>query len=334
MRVSAESVNVLVTSAIGDECLRWIADVSPRIRLTDVSGLLRAENEGDLAARKRLDALLCEADVMFGLRFPNDVLTRSPRLKWIQTMSAGIDRFLDAEMVASPVTLTNVSGIHATPIGEFVLGLMLMFAKNALMHFRMKQEKQWKRLPPSILRSRTVGIVGLGSIGREVARLAKAFGMRVLATRRTAKGEGRARNVDLLLPANQLRRLLEESDFVVLAVPATAETRRLIGEEELRAMKSTAFLINISRGETVDEGALTRALEESWIAGAGLDVFVTEPLPPDSRLWELPNVIFSPHVAGGMEEYSERATERFVENLRRYVEGKKLRNVVDKKRGY
>jgi len=334
MRVSAESVNVLVTSVIGDECLRWIADVSPRIRLTDVSGLLRAENDGDSAARGRLDTLLSEAEVIFGLRFPQDVLTRSPRLRWMQTMSAGIDRFLDAEMAASPVTLTNVSGIHATPISEFVLGLMLMFAKNAPQHFQMKQEKQWKRLPPSILRCRTVGIVGLGSIGREVARLAKGFGMRVLATRRTTKEEGRTRNVDLLLPADQLRRLLAESDFVVLAVPVTAETRGLIGEEELRAMKSTAYLINISRGATLDEEALVHALEEHWIAGAGLDVFAAEPLPPDSRLWELPNVIFSPHVAGGMEDYAQRATERFVENLRRYLDGKKLRHVVDKKRGY
>ncbi len=334
MRVSAESVNVLVTSVIGDECLRWIADVSPRIRLTDVSGLLRAENEGDPAARGRLDTVLSEAEVIFGLRFPQDVLTRSPRLRWMQTMSAGIDRFLDAEMAASPVTLTNVSGIHATPIGEFVLGLMLMFAKNAPQHFQMKQEKQWKRLPPSILRCRTVGIVGLGSIGREVARLAKGFGMRVLATRRTAKEEGRTRNVDLLLPADQLGRLLAESDFVVLAVPVTAETRGLIGEEELRAMKSTAYLINISRGATLDEEALVHALEEHWIAGAGLDVFAAEPLPPDSRLWELPNVIFSPHVAGGMEDYAQRATERFVENLRRYLDGKRLRHVVDKKRGY
>ena len=329
-----EPVNVLVTRAIGDECLRWIADVSPRIRLTDVSGLLRAENDGDRAAREQLDILLREAEVIFGLRFPLDVLTRSPRLKWIQTTSAGVDRFLDAEMMASPVTLTNVSGMHATQIGEFVLALMLMFAKNAPLLFQMKQEKQWKRLPSSILRSRTVGIVGLGSIGREVARLAKAFGMRVLATRRTAREEGRAKYVDLLLPPDQLPRLLEESDFVVLAVPVTAETRKLIGEDELRAMKSTAYLINISRGETVDESALVRALEEGWIGGAGLDVFATEPLPAESRLWELPNVIFSPHVAGVMEEYVERATERFVENLRRFLDGKKLRNVVDKERGY
>ena len=329
-----ESINVLVTSVIGDECLQHIAEVSPKIKLADVSGLLRAENRGDSASKEKLDDLLAEAEVIFGLRLPQDVTSRAPELKWIQLMSAGVDRFLDSEMVERPVILTNVSGIHATPISEFVLGLMLMFAKNVPMHFQLKQEKQWTRLPPSILRSKTVGIVGLGSIGREVARLAKAFGMRVLATRRSARREGRARNVDIMLPPGQLRRLLAESDFVVLAVPVTPETNNLIGEGELRTMKSTAYLINISRGEIVDEEALVRALDEHWIAGAGLDVFATEPLPTDSRLWEFPNVIFSPHIAGGMEDYATRATERFIENLRRYLDGRKLLNVVDKKRGY
>ncbi len=329
-----ESINVLVTSVIGDECLQQIAEVSPNIKLTDVSGLLRAENGGDPVSKEKLDDLLSQAEVIFGLRLPQNVVARAPRLKWIQTMSAGVDRFLDTEMVESPVILTNVSGIHATPIGEFVLGLMLMFAKNAPLHFQLQQKKQWKRLPPSILRSKTVGIVGLGSIGKEVARLAKAFGMRVLATRRSAKREGRARNVDIMLPSSQLCRLLAESDFVVLAVPVTPETNKLIGEKELRAMKSTAYLINISRGEIVDEEALIHALDEHWIAGAGLDVFATEPLPTDSRLWELPNVIFSPHIAGGMVDYATRATERFVENLERYVDGRTLLNVVDKKRGY
>ena len=329
-----ESINVLVTSVIGNECLQQIAEVSPKIKLTDVSGLLRAENRGDSASKEKLDALLSQAEVIFGLRLPQNVIARAPHLKWIQLMSAGVDRFLDAPMVQSPVILTNVSGIHATPISEFVLGLMLMFAKNVPLHFHLKQEKQWTRLPPSILRSKTVGIVGLGSIGREVARLAKAFGMRVLATRRSAKREGRARNVDIMLPPSQLYRLLAESDFVVLAVPVTPETNKLIGEKELRGMKPTAYLINISRGEIVDEEALVRALDEHWIAGAGLDVFATEPLPSDSRLWELPNVIFSPHIAGGMADYAARATERFVENLKRYVDGRKLLNVVGKKRGY
>lgn len=329
-----ESVNVLITSAIGDECLQQITAISPKIKMTDVARLFRAENSGDLSSREKFDVLLADAEVVYGLRLPQNVLTRAPKLKWIQVMSAGVNNFLDTEMRESPVVMTNVSGIHATPISEFVLGLMLMLVKQAPLFFQWKQEKQWRRLPPSVLRSKTVGVVGLGNIGREVARLAQAFGMRVLATRRSVKREGRARYVDIMLPANQLRRLLAESDFVVLALPFTPETNRLIGEEELRTMKPTAYLINIARGDIVDEEALVRALDEHWIAGAGLDVFTTEPLATDSRLWELPNVILSPHISGGMEDYAIRATEVFSENLRRYLDGKKLFNVVDKKKGY
>ncbi|MFC2005355.1 D-2-hydroxyacid dehydrogenase [Chloroflexota bacterium] len=329
-----ESVNVLVTSAIGDECLQQISSVSPKIKPTNASSLFRAEQSGDLTSKEKLGALLAEAEVIFGLRLPKNVITRAPKMKWIQVLSAGVNRFLDAEMVESPVIMTNVSGIHAIPISEFVLEQMLMFVKLAPLCFQMKQEKRWERPPPSMLRSKTVGVVGLGSIGREVARLSKAFGMRVVATRRSAKRGGRARYVDMLLPRDQLQQLLGESDFVVLALPLTPETKKLIGEEELRNMKPTAHLINIARGEIVDEEALIRALEEHRIAGAGLDVFATEPLPPDSRLWELPNVIFSPHISGGQEDYAVRGTEVFCENLRRYLSGKKLLNVVDKKKGY
>ncbi len=332
-----ELVNVLVAASIGDECLQQITAVSPHIKVTDVSDLSRAALGGDTAAKEKFDVLLAEAEVIFGFRLPQGVLTRAPRLKWIQVTSAGVERYLDADMLKSPVILTNASGIHATPIGEFVLGLMLMFVKQSPLCFQLKQEKRWERFSSStlrVLRSKTVGIVGLGSIGREVARLAKAFGMRVLATRRSAKQVGRARYVDIMLPPNQLQRLLTESDFVVLTLPFTSETKKFIGEKELRTMKPTAYLINISRGGVVDEGALIRALEEHWIAGAGLDVFATEPLPADNRLWELPNVIFSPHVSGGREDYDMQATMVFCENLRRYLHGKKLLNVVDKKRGY
>jgi phosphoglycerate dehydrogenase-like enzyme len=234
----------------------------------------------------------------------------------------------------SKVTLTNVSGIHATPIGEFVLQLMLMFSKQAPLCFRLKEEKQWQRLGTTVLRSKTVGIVGLGHIGREVARLAKAFGMRVLATRRSVDRAGSARYVDLLLPPAQLPRLLSESDFVVICVPLTPETKGLIGERELRMTKPGAYLINVARGKIVKEEVLVKALEEKWIAGAGLDVFSTEPLPVDSRLWELPNVILSPHISGGMEDYLEQGTRIFCKNLRRYLSGRKLVNVVNKERGY
>jgi len=329
-----EPINVLVTTPIGDELLQQITNVSPRIRLSNVSELTRAEQRGDFARKNELDALLAEAEVIYGLRLPKSVIDRAPKLKWIQVMSAGVDRFLDDEFRKSSVIITNVSGIHATPIGEIVLGLMLMFTKQAPLCFQLKQEKRWRRFMPKVLRSKTVGIVGLGNIGREVARLAKAFGMRVVATRRSVKRVARAKYVDILLPREQLLRLLSESDFVVLSLPFTSETNKLIGEKELRTMKPTAYLINIARGNIVDEEVLIRALDEHWIAGAGLDVFATEPLPPDSRLWEFPNVIFSPHIAGGMEDYNIRTIELFCENLRRYLSGKNLFNVIDKKKGY
>lgn len=329
-----EPVNVLINTPIGDELLQQIITVSPRIKLSNVFELARAEQKGDFAHKDELDALLAEAEVIYGFRFPKNMIARTPKLKWVQVMSAGVDRFLDDEFRQSSVMMTNVSGIHATPIGEIVLGLMLMFAKQAPLCFQLKQGKQWQRFMPTVLRSKTVGIVGFGNIGREVARLAKAFGMRVVATRRSAKRVTRARYADILLPREHLPRLLSESDFVVLSLPFTSETNKLIGEEELRTMRPTAYLINIARGSIVDEEALIRALDEHWIAGAGLDVFATEPLPPDSRLWELTNVIFSPHIAGGMEDYNTRATELFCENLRRYLSGRNLLNVVDKKKGY
>jgi phosphoglycerate dehydrogenase-like enzyme len=317
-----------------DENLRLIRAVSPKINVNDASALASAEFRGDNSQKEKFDALLAEADVIFGLMLPRDILARTPRLKWLQMMSAGVDRLRNTEIWQSRVTITGVSGIHATPIGEFVLGLMLMFAKGAPLCFQMKQKREWQRFRPTLLRAKTVGIIGLGSIGREVARLSKAFGMRVIATRRSARQAGKARYVDTLLPREQMPRLLAGSDFVVLAVPLTDETYQIIGEAELKAMKPTAYLINIGRGNLVDEAALIRALDEKRIAGAGLDVTATEPLPRESRLWDFDNVILSPHIAGGMEDYMIRATELFCENLRRYLSGKKLLNVIDRKKGY
>jgi len=337
-----EALNVLVivpsfdrtVPHVDEEILQRIAEVSPRINVRDGSALAHAEFHGDTTAREELNTMLAEAEVVYGLFLPKDLLSRSPKLKWMQTMSAGVDRFAGTDIWKSQVTITGVSGIHATPIGEFVIMFMLMFAKRAPTSFQMKQRREWKRYMPTVLRSKTAGIVGLGSIGREVARLSKAFGMRVMATRRSATKETRARYIDTLLPANKLKQMLAESDYVVISTPLTHETRGLIGEEELRAMKSTAYIINISRGGLIDEKALIQALQEKWIAGAGLDVTATEPLPTDSPLWDFDNVILSPHVSGGMENYVARATDVFCENLRRYINGKRLLNIIDKKKGY
>ncbi|OGN99703.1 MAG: hypothetical protein A2Y90_04840 [Chloroflexi bacterium RBG_13_52_12] len=314
--------------------LQRIRAVSPKIKVKDGSTLIMAEFRGDNSRKAELDAMLAETDILFGFIPPQNITTRAPNLKWMQVTSAGVDRHRDTEIWKSRVTITGVSGIHATPIGEFVLGFMLMFVKNTPQSFRMKQTRQWERYGTHTLRGKTLGIVGLGHIGREVARLSKAFGMRVIATRRSTKQAGKAKDVDLLLPQSRVKEMLADSDFVVLSVPLTPDTHHIIGEAELKAMKPSAYIINIGRGGLIDEEALLRALDEKRIAGAGLDVTAAEPLPKESRLWDFDNVILSPHVSGGMEDYMLRAAELFCDNLRRYLEGKKLHNVVDRKKGY
>jgi phosphoglycerate dehydrogenase-like enzyme len=337
-----ELLNVLVITPAFDKALpqadpdtlKQISLVSPRISVKDASSLVAAEFRGDGSSKSKLNALLARTDVIFGLIPPQDILKRAPRLKWIQMMSAGVDRLRGTEIWQSDVIITGVSGIHATPIGEFVLELMLMFAKKAPLCFQMKQNHEWRRFMPTGLKGKTVGIAGLGHIGREVARLSKAFGMRVIATRRSAKIIGSAKYVDRLLPAKRLPSLLADSDFVVISVPLTKETFQLIGEKELKAMKPTAYIINIARGNVIDEKALIHALEEKQIAGAGLDVTAKEPLPAKSPLWDMDNVILSPHISGGMEDYVARATDLFCDNLKRYITSRKLRNIIDRKLGY
>lgn len=328
-----DTTNIVIATPFSHEAQDRVRAVSPRVKLTDITDLARRDYQDDVQARRELDAVLAEAEIVYGMRVPVNLLPRAPKLKWIQVTSAGVDRYLTDEFKKSGVMLTNVSGIHATPIGEFVIEMMLMWAKKAPLCFELKQKKEWQRFQGSVLRGKTVGIIGLGSIGQEVARLSRAFRMRVIATRRSPRKQT-ARNVDLLLPPNGLLRLLAESDYVAICLPLTKETTRLIGESELRAMKPTTFIMNIGRGPIIDENALIKALEQKWIAGAGLDVFTTEPLPKESKLWDLPNLIYSPHISGGQEDYEQQATELFCRNLKRYIEGKRLINLVNKELGY
>jgi len=316
------------------ECLRLIRSVSPKIKVRDGAALAAAEHTGDHSNKKKLDALLAWADVIYGLRAPQDTITRAPKLRWIQVISAGVDRWIGTDVWQSRVILTGVSGIHATPIGEFVMMLMLMFAKNTLLGFKMMRSRRWRRYQPGTLHDKTVGIVGLGHIGREVARLSKVFGMKTIAIRRSSKKSGTAKHVDLLLPRKRLKQMFALSDYVVVCVPLTPETHHIIGKSELNAMRSSAVLINVGRGHLIDEKALISALEKKQIAGAGLDVTGTEPLPKDSPLWGLDNVILSPHISGDMEDYMLRATDLFCENLHRYLNDKKLLNVINRQKGY
>ncbi|HEY8491293.1 MAG TPA: D-2-hydroxyacid dehydrogenase [Dehalococcoidia bacterium] len=334
-------VSVLVEFDLAPELLDRIRAVDPRVEVSVLGRehrrALRAGPEADPAVREEALRLLSRAEVLFARWFglPREAMEACRSLRWLQVTSAGVDRILESGTLPPGVTLTNVSGLHAVPIGEYILGAMLMFAKGAHRFLRAQARHEWVRFMPTVLAGKTAGIVGMGAIGRAAARYARAFDMHVLGIRRSAAAPA-ADDPDAheLLPLSALHDLLRRSDFVVLAVPLTRETRRLIGEAELRAMKPTACLINIARGAVVDEAALVRALREGWIGGAVLDVFEQEPLPPDSPLWDLENAILSPHVSGGVDDYDARATAIFVDNLGRYVAGQPLRNVVDPERGY
>jgi D-2-hydroxyacid dehydrogenase (NADP+) len=336
-------VNVLIARWLEEGYRRQIATVDPRIRVFYAAEQVAAETKRprgpvDLAPDEgehaELDALLREAEVIYGLRLPENILERAPRLKWVQTSSAGVDTLVGTRLWQSDVILTTTSGIHVIPMREHVLGMMLMFVRHAPVYFTNKQRKVWKQDLPDQLSGKTLGVTGLGRVGEGIARAAKAFGMRVVATRRHVTERETSAAVDILYPANRLLEMLGVSDFVVVTVALTKETRKLISERELRAMKPTAYIINIARGSVIDEDALTKALKEKWIAGAGLDVFEKEPLPKDSELWTLPNVIITPHVAGIMPDYNARAMEVFCKNLRRYLAGQPLINVVDRTREY
>jgi len=331
-------INVLLLFPVEPGIKNRIQAVSPELKLIEAwRWMPRFPPTGespDPDKERELDELLARAEILYGIIFPPDVMARAPGLKWIQTTSAGIERALTPEIAASRVILTNVSGMHAVPISELVFTFMLDFAKQrGILHHR-QGEKKWERTTPDLLAGRSLGIIGLGHIGRRIAALGKAFGMRVTATRRHILKAGTARNVDAVYPRAQLPGLLAESDYVLNCLPATPETRHLSGEAELRTMKAGAVIINIGRGSTIDETALIKALQEKWIGGAGLDTFEKEPLPPDSPLWEMPNVIITPHISGSTSDYMNKATDIFCDNLRRYLAGKRLKNIVNKKLGY
>ena len=282
-----------------------------------------------------------DCDVVCSFFPPTGLLSLAPNLRWLALPSAGADRVIrDGLVRADGPIVTTSSGIHAVPIGEFAISLMLMWARHWPEMVDLQRAAIWpdragrEALEGHELSGATLGVIGLGAIGRHIARLGRAFGMRIIATRRSASPKQRDPDADTLVQPDRLGDLLAVADYIVVSVPATPETRHIIGAEELRQMRPNAFLINISRGSTVDEAALIAALAAGTIAGAGLDVFATEPLPADSPLWRLPNVIISPHVAGDTDQYSRRFTDLFLDNLARFRAGEPLRNVVDVTRGY
>ncbi len=330
-------LHVLVTMPFGDDLLDKLRALSPALEVE------RAQP--DTADYSKVDVLYCF--------MPPRELSGAPNLKWVQLHLAGVNILYDHPIYRTAIPLATTSGVHAASVAEYAFTMLLALAHRLprMLEWQHRgtwppDERRWDLFVPTEVRGATIGIVGYGSIGREVARIAHTFSMRILVTKRDiaeradrgyrlpGTGDPDGALPDEWVPLERLHDLLSASDFVVNCVPLTPETERLLGAQALAAMKATAYLVNVGRGATVDEAALARALAEKRIAGAALDVFAQEPLPAGSPLYGLDNVILSPHVSGFIPSYDEKCTDLFAENLRRYLNGEPLLNLVDRDKGY
>ena len=257
------------------------------------------------------------------------------KLRWVQVVSAGVETYLFPELVESDIILTNCKVIYGIQLAEHAMALILGFSRAINILIRRQMEEIWEsraNLPATEIRGQTLGIIGLGGTGLELAQRARAFGMRILAVDPTQTQ--RPEYAESLWHPEKLHDMLREADFVAVCCPLTRQTRHMMGEEEFRSMKPTAYLINVTRGGVVDQEALIRALQEKEIAGAGIDVTTPEPLPKGNPLWGMENVILTPHMSGQSPYAGRRFRELFCENVRRFAAGEPLLNVVDKRLEY
>jgi phosphoglycerate dehydrogenase-like enzyme len=331
-------VRVVVAIDFSDEIMEQLRAVSPRLHI-------------ERHFPKVPDSVWADAEVLYTVReLPEP--EQAPRLRWVQAHTSGVNHLWDRPiMQAEDVEVTTTSGIHAVPMAEYCLAMMLAFACR-LPQFRRYQDKaEWPEnaasLTTNTLRGQTLGIVGYGSVGRELARIADQMGMVVVATKRDLKqiaAEGEYSQAGLgdaggdiptrLYPPEALASMVKVCDFVALTLPLTPTTRHIVNDDILNSMKRTAVIVNVSRGGVIDEAALISALAAEKIAGAGLDVFEEEPLPATSPLWQMDNVIITPHISGNNARIHEKAAALFAENLAHYLDNQPLLNRVDRVRGY
>jgi phosphoglycerate dehydrogenase-like enzyme len=332
-------VTVLVIAPFLGPDLQWIADVDPRINAVDGSALADSADAVDSVDGKQL---LESADIILvGYPVPQGIARHARRLRWVQHTQAGVSNLHQTDLWDSGVILTSSRGaVAATGIAEYVMAGVGYFARGLDEAVRQKTAGEFDRAGYHLrpLAGAAIGVVGLGGIGREVARLAKSAGMKVIATRRSAtRKQAGTDGVDLLLPAADLTELAAASDYIAICAQLTTQTRGLLGTGVFAAMKPEAVLINVARGELIDEDALVAALQQGRIRGALLDVYDGELAgqPPRPELVELPQVILTPHIsARGDPDGREPVKLLFAENLRRYLDGRPLRNQVDRSRGY
>ncbi|MBM4088096.1 MAG: D-2-hydroxyacid dehydrogenase [Planctomycetes bacterium] len=308
---------------VEDRHIRQIASVAPGAEIID-------------AGEERIGEEILRADVFCGhakvhpIRW--DRVVASGRLRWIQSSAAGIDHCLTAPVAESSILLTSASGVFADQVAEQTFALLLGLLRGLPVFFRAAQRKEFVRRPTADLHETTVGILGFGGNGRRLAELLAPFRTRIWAT--DYFPYDRPQTVERLLPPQRCADVLRASDIVVLCVPLTDQTRGMMNRQTLGAMKRGAVLINVARGPVVVEEALVEALESGHLSGAGLDVTEVEPLPPTSRLWDLPNVIITPHVGAQSRRRYDDVTNLFCDNLHRYLQGRPLRNLVDKRLGF
>ena len=303
-----------------------------RARFPHVTFLHAVDRDADLA-------MVPEADVAFTLALSKEAIARAARLKWLHASGHAVSHFPLAELAARKIIVTNSRGVQAVPIAEHVIGCLLALARRLPDTLRMQREHAWRPNElrdagaPWLVSGKTIGLIGVGTLGQAIAARAKAFGMTVVGMRRDPT-RGRPPHVDEIVGPAERDRLLAISDVVVLAAPSTSDTERILDARALARMKSTAIVVNVARGSLLDEAALAAALRAGKLGGAILDVFETEPLAAGSPLWELPNVILTPHSSGFREGHFDAVIDLFSENLRRYERGEALLNVVDVSAGY
>ncbi|CAH0196289.1 Putative 2-hydroxyacid dehydrogenase HI_1556 [Peribacillus sp. Bi96] len=280
---------------------------------------------------------LSKFDVLYtmGLHDNLSILKKAPKIEWVHSDSAGVEAMLNEDIQNRDVTITNVKGCTSVPIAEHTIAMLFSLARGMPTMIRNQMNKKWVEIPVTDLENSTVGIIGYGDIGFEIAKRCKALGMTVIGCRRNpAKRNEGYEPADLIMGMDQVDEVLSRSDFVVLALPFTKETSYFLNEERLNRMKKGSYLINVGRGNTIVDEDLIESLSNGHIAGAALDVFEVEPLPEDHPFWQLENVIVSPHNAYNSAKHLDRVMQLFLKNLKLFSEGKPLMNVVEKKLGY
>lgn len=345
MKINNKAYNLLIASYLEPEHIERIRNTDPRINVIyepeliapqrfpadHIGGPLNRSEEQEQQWR----SLLKEADILFDFDRSHfeDLPDLAPNLKWIQTTSSGVGQTINKWKyhIRMPDTIfTTAKGVHAQPLAEFCVLVMLVFCKKLFQTIEQQQKKVWERLSGTDLRKRTIGIIGMGKVGIEIARTAKCFGMKVLGVKRQVKGiDPASLHCDELYTQNDFHLILPRSEFLVLIAPHTSETEGMIGEKEFYMLPDGAILINIARGALVDEAAMIEALRTGHLAGAGLDVFQEEPLPPSSPLWTMENVIVSPHSGSTSDRENGLITDLFCKNIKSYLEGKPMINQFD-----